>query len=141
MSVATSTSASPPHCATRCPGDRLMVRPGGPGSDRAGWGCPGRQPVETELRQIGWPTAELDPLRRPLGVLLLRQPGCAALRVTQFDIGAAVAICARLGDVHRFASSDEAVRHTGHHRVLLRYQALRPASVSPGPPLLRWGAV
>jgi hypothetical protein len=57
-----------------------MVKPGGPGSDRAGGVVPGRQAVETGLCQIGWLTAELDPLRRRLGVLSLRQPGCAALR-------------------------------------------------------------
>jgi hypothetical protein len=52
-----------------------MVRPGRPGSDRSGVVVPGLQAVETGLRQIGWLTAELDPLRRRLGVLSQRRPG------------------------------------------------------------------
>ena len=95
----------------------------------------GRQAVQTGLRQIDRLTGELDPLRRQLGMLSRRQPGCAALRATQFGVGpvTSVAIWAELGDVRRFANSGDVVRHTraGHHRVLLRYQALRRAPV-PG---------
>jgi hypothetical protein len=40
--------------------------------------------VATGLRQTGRLTAELDPLRR--------QPGCAALRATQFGIGPVTAV-------------------------------------------------
>ncbi len=75
----------------------------------------GRQAVQAGLRQIDRLTAEPDPVRRQLGMLSRRQPGCAALRATQFGIGpvTAVAIWAELGDVRRFASSGNVVRHTG----------------------------
>ncbi len=74
----------------------------------------GRQAVQTGLRQIDRLTAELDPLRCQLN-LLSRQPGCRALRSTQFGVGAvtSVAIWAELGDLRRFPNSDNAVRHTG----------------------------
>jgi transposase len=44
-----------------------------------------------------------------------RQPGCRALRTTQFGIGAvtSVAIWAELGDVRRFPSSSDVVRQAG----------------------------
>ena len=75
----------------------------------------GRQAVQAGLRQIDRLTAELDPLRRQLGMLSRRQPGCRALRTTQFGVGTvtSVAIWAELGDVRRFANSGNAVRHTG----------------------------
>ena len=75
----------------------------------------GRQAVQTGLRQIDRLTGELDPLRRQLGMLSRRQPGCAALRAAHFGIGpvTSVAIWAELGDVRRFPSSDDVVRHTG----------------------------
>jgi hypothetical protein len=47
----------------------------------------GRQAVDTGLRQIDRLTGELEPLRRQLGMLSRRQPGCAALRATQFGAG------------------------------------------------------
>jgi transposase len=66
----------------------------------------GRQAVDTGLRQIDRLTGELEPLRRQLDMTSRRQPGCAALRATQFGVGAAtsVAIWAELGDVRRFGS-------------------------------------
>jgi transposase len=75
----------------------------------------GRQAVETGLRQIARLTAELDPLHRQLGMLSRRQPGCATLRAAHFGFGpvTSVAIWAELGDVRRFAKSDDVVRHTG----------------------------
>src|SRR5215467_4247424 len=71
----------------------------------------GRQAVQTGLRQIDRLTGELDPLRRQLDLLSRRQPGCRALRATQYGIGAvtSVAIWAELGDVRRFASSDDVI--------------------------------
>jgi hypothetical protein len=65
----------------------------------------GRQAVQTGLRQVDRLTAELDVLRRQLGMLARRQPGCRALRDAWFGIGpvTAVAIWAELGDVRRFA--------------------------------------
>ena len=67
----------------------------------------GRQAVQTGLRQIDRLTGELDVLRRQLGMLARRQPGCRALRDARFGIGpvTAVAIWAELGDVRRFANS------------------------------------
>jgi transposase len=75
----------------------------------------GRQAVRAGLRQIDRLTGELDPLRRQPGMLSRRQPGCAALRATQFGVGGvtSVAIWAELGDVRRFGNSDDVVRHTG----------------------------
>ena len=75
----------------------------------------GRQAVQAGLRQIDRLTGELDVLRRQLGMLSRHQPGCAALRATQFGVGpvTAVAIWAELGDVRRFGNSGNVVRHTG----------------------------
>ena len=75
----------------------------------------GRQAVQTGLRQTGRLTAELDVLRRQLGMLSRRQPGCRALRAAWFGIGpvTAVAIWAELGDVRRLGNSGNVVRHTG----------------------------
>jgi transposase len=102
----------------------------------------GQQAVETGLRQIDRLTAELDPLRRQLGMLSRRQPGCAALRATQFGIGAvtAVAIWAELGDVRRFANSDNVVRHTGLDITVYSSDTKRSAGhlSRQGPELLRW---
>jgi transposase len=102
----------------------------------------GRQAVQAGLRQIGRLTGELDPLRRQLDMLSRRQPGCAALRATQFGIGpvTSVAIWAELGDVRRFASSDDVVRHTGPDITVHSFDARRPPGKlsRQGPPLLRW---
>ncbi len=102
----------------------------------------GRHAVETGLRQINRLTSELDPLRRQLDMMSRRQPGCRALRVTQFGIGpvTAVAIWAELGDVRRFASSDDAVRHTGLDITVYSSDGKRSAGhlSRQGPQLLRW---
>jgi hypothetical protein len=47
----------------------------------------GRQAVETGLRQVDRLTGELEPLRRQLDMISRRQPGCRALRATQFGAG------------------------------------------------------
>ena len=102
----------------------------------------GRQAVETGLRQIDRLTGELDPLRRQLGMLSRRQPGCAALRAAHFGVGTvtSVAIWAELGDVRRFANSDDAVRHTGLDITVYSSDTKRSAGhlSRQGPPLLRW---
>jgi transposase len=102
----------------------------------------GRQAVEAGLRQIDRLTAELDPLRRQLNMLSRRQPGCRALRATQFGVGpvTSVAIWAELGDVRRFASSDNAVRHTGPDITVYSSDTRRSAGhlSRQGPELLRW---
>src|SRR6266704_1883094 len=102
----------------------------------------GRQAAEAGLRQIDRLTGELDPLRRQLDMLSRRQPGCAALRATQCGIGAvtSVAIWAELGDVRRFASSDNVVRHTGLDITVYSSDTKRSAGhlSRQGPELLRW---
>lgn len=102
----------------------------------------GRQAVGTALRQIDRLTGELDPLRRQLGMLSRRQPGCAALRATQFGVGAvtAVAIWAELGDVRRFSGSSDVVRHTGLDVTVYSSDGKRSAGhlSRQGPQLLRW---
>ncbi len=101
-----------------------------------------RQAVEAGLRQIDRLTGELDPLRGQLSMLSRRQPGCRALRATQFGIGpvTSVAIWAELGDVRRFASSDDAVRHTGLDITVYSSDSKRSAGhlSRQGPALLRW---
>jgi transposase len=102
----------------------------------------GRQAAETALRQIDRLTAELDPLRRQLDMLSRRQPGCRALRGTQFGVGpvTSVAIWAELGDVRRFASSDDVIRHTGLDITVYSSNGKRSAGhlSRQGPQLLRW---
>lgn len=102
----------------------------------------GSQAVQAGLRQIGRLTAELDPLRRQLGMLSRRQPGCAALRAAHFGIGpvTSVAIWAELGDVRRFGNSGDVVRHTGLDITVYSSDTKRAAGhlSRQGPPLLRW---
>jgi len=75
-------------------------------------------------------------------MLSRRQPGCAALRAAHFGIGAvtAVAIWAELGDVRRFTSSDDVVRHTGLDITVHSSDIKRPPGKlsRQGPQLLRW---
>jgi len=102
----------------------------------------GRQAVEAALRQIDRFTGELDPLRRQLNTISRRQPGCRALRATQFGLGAvtSVAIWAELGDVRRFGNSDDVIRHTGLDITVYSSDGKRSAGhlSRQGPPLLRW---
>jgi len=102
----------------------------------------GRQAVDTGLRQIDRLTGELEPLRRQLDMISRRQPGCRALRATQFGVGAvtSVAIWAELGDVRRFGNSDDVIRHTGLDITVHSSDGKRSAGrlSRQGPPLLRW---
>jgi transposase len=102
----------------------------------------GRQAVETGLRQVDRLTGELDPLRRQLDMISRRQPGCRALRATQFGVGpvTSVAIWAELGDVRRFGNSDDVVRHTGLDITVYSSDGKRAAGhlSRQGPQLLRW---
>ena len=102
----------------------------------------GRQAVQAGLRQIDRLTGELDPLRRQLGMLARRQPGCRALRQAWFGIGpvTAVAIWAELGDVRRFGNSSDVVRHTGLDITVRSSDGKGPPGrlSRQGPPLLRW---
>jgi transposase len=108
----------------------------------AGLSPAGRQAVDAGLRQIDRLTGELEPLRRQLDMLSRRQAGCAALRATQFGVGAvtSVAIWAELGDVRRFGNSDDVIRHTGLDITVYSSDGKRSAGhlSRQGPPLLRW---
>lgn len=120
-----------------------MATPGGRASladvelSPAGW-----QAVQTGLRQVDRLTAELEPLRRQLDLLSRRQPGCRALRTTHYGVGAVTAavIWAEMGDVRRFANSDDAVRHTGLDITVYSSDTKRAAGrlSRQGPALLRW---
>jgi transposase len=102
----------------------------------------GRQAVSTGLRQIDRLTGELDPLRRQLDMISRRQPGCRALRATQYGVGpvTSVAIWAELGDVRRFSNSDDVIRHTGLDITVYSSDGKRSAGhlSRQGPQLLRW---
>jgi transposase len=102
----------------------------------------GRQAVEVGLRQVHRLTAELDPLRRQLAMVARRQPGCRALQASQFGIGSvtSVAIWCELGDVRRFRSSDDVIRHTGLDITVYSSDTKRAAGhlSRQGPALLRW---
>jgi transposase len=102
----------------------------------------GRLAVGTGLRQIDRLTGELDALRRQLNTLSLCQPGCRALRATQYGVGpvTSVAVWAELGDVRRFTSSDDVIRYTGLDVTVYSSDGKRSAGhlSRQGPPLLRW---
>jgi transposase len=102
----------------------------------------GRQAVEVGLRQIDRLTTELDPLRRYLAMVSRRQPGCRALQASQFGVGpvTSVAIWCELGDVRRFPSSTDVVRHTGLDITVYSSDTKRAAGhlSRQGPALLRW---
>src|SRR6266542_811020 len=71
--------------------------------------------LRTRLRMLETIDRELAPLDRALRAFARRQPGCRALIANLYGVGAisATAILAELGDCRRFASSDDAVRHSG----------------------------
>lgn len=109
-----------------------------------GMGLPpaGRQAVSTALRQAGRAGGELEPLRRQLGMLSRRQPGCRALRATRSGAGAVTpaAIWAGPGGVRRFASPGDVIRHTGPDITVYSSDGKRPAGhlSRQGPQLPRW---
>jgi transposase len=108
----------------------------------AGLSTAGRLAVETGLRQIGRLSAEMTPLRRELVQLSSRQPGCRALRKARYGIGGllSVAVWAELGDCRRFASSDDALRHSGLDITVYASDGKRARGhiARQGPPVLRW---
>src|SRR6266536_1290780 len=75
----------------------------------------GLELVALALRMIETIDGELAPLDRALRAFARRQRGCRALIANLYGVGAisATAIVAELGDGRRFASSDDAVRHSG----------------------------
>jgi transposase len=100
-----------------------------------------RQLVTVALRTLDQLDAELDLLRAELTWFARRQPGCRALDEL-YGIGpvTAVAIWAELGDVGRFSSSRQAVRHTGLDVTVYSSDGKRtPGHLArQGPPVLRW---
>ena len=108
----------------------------------AGLSAAGRQAAETGIRQIDRLNAEMTPLRRELVRFSSRQPGCRALRKAHYGIGGllSAAVWAELGDCRRFASSDDAVRHTGLDITVYDSDGKRARGhiARQGPPVLRW---
>jgi transposase len=100
-----------------------------------------RQLVTVALGTLDHLDVELDRLRAELVGFARRQPGCQALDAL-YGIGplTAVAIWAELGDVGRFTSSRQAVRHTGLDVTVYSSDGKRtPGHLArQGPPVLRW---
>lgn len=103
----------------------------------------GRQYVDTALRRIDELTPEIDTLRTQLVSFARRQPGCRALQ-RHYGVGwlCAVIIWAEIGDVRRFASSDQLVRFAGLDITVYSSDGKRaPGHLSrQGSPELRWAA-
>ena len=99
------------------------------------------QQVMVALRTLDHLDAELDLLRGELIGFARRQVGCQALDAL-YGVGplTAVAIWAELGDVRRFTSSRQAVRHTGLDITVYASDGKRtPGHLArQGPPVLRW---
>ena len=102
----------------------------------------GQQLVEVGLRLLDSLEAELRPLDAELHAFARAQPGCRALVQRLFGVGplTSVAILCELGDCRRFASSDDAVRHSGLDVTVFASDERRsPGHLSrQGPPALRW---
>jgi transposase len=110
--------------------------------DAAELSAAGRQAVGAGIRQIDRLNAEMMPLRRELVRFSSRQPGCRELRKAHYGIGGllSVAVWAELGDCRRFASSDDALRHTGLDITVYDSDGKRARGriARQGPPVLRW---
>ena len=102
----------------------------------------GRELVALALRAMDAIDRELAPLDRALRSFAHRQPACRALIANLYGVGAisATAILAELGDCRRFASSDDAVRHSGLDVTVYQSDSKRAAGhlSHEGPELLRW---
>jgi transposase len=102
----------------------------------------GRELVALALRMLETIDGELAPLDRALRAFARRQHGCRALIANLYGVGAisATAIVAELGDCRRFASSDDAVRHSGLDVTVHQSDNKRAAGhlSNEGPELLRW---
>jgi len=102
----------------------------------------GRELVALALRTMDAIDRELVPLDRALRSFAHRQPACRALIANLYGVGAisATAILAELGDCRRFASSDDAVRHSGLDVTVHQSDNKRSAGhlSHQGPELLRW---
>src|SRR6266487_1143442 len=102
----------------------------------------GRELVALGLRMVDALDRELAPLDRELHAFARRQRGCRALIAGLYGVGpvSATAILAELGDCRRFASSDDAVRHSGLDVTVYQSDSKRAAGrlSHEGPELLRW---
>jgi transposase len=102
----------------------------------------GREVIELCSRMLDQLDRELDPIDHALADFARRQPGCRALIERLYGVGAvtATAILAELGDTRRFASSDDAVRHSGLDVTVWQSDQKRAAGhlSHQGPSLLRW---
>jgi transposase len=102
----------------------------------------GRELVGLAVRMMDAIDAELAPIDRWLRRCASLQPGCRALVEQLYGVGpvTATSIVAELGDCRRFASSDDAVRHSGLDVTVYQSDSKRaPGHLShEGPELLRW---
>ena len=102
----------------------------------------GRELVALALRTIDAIDRELVALDRALHSFARSHPACRALIANLYGVGAisATAILAELGDCRRFASSDDAVRHSGLDVTVYQSDRKRAAGrlSHEGPELLRW---
>jgi len=102
----------------------------------------GRELVALALRMLQTIDGELAPLDRALRAFARRQHGCRALIANLYGVGAisATAMLAELGDCRRFASSDDAIRHSGLDVTVHQSDNRRAAGhlSHEGPELLRW---
>jgi transposase len=103
----------------------------------------GRQYLDTALRRIDELTAETEPLRTQLVNFAQRQAGCRALQA-HYGIGwlCAAIMWAEIGDVRRFASSDQLVRFAGMDVTVYSSDGKRSSGhlSHQGSPALRWAA-
>lgn len=102
----------------------------------------GREVVELGLRMMDRIDQELLPIERHLTSFADRQRGCRALMEALYGVGPIVstAILAELGDCRRFASSDDAVRHSGLDVTVYDSDGKRARGhlSHQGPEVLRW---
>ncbi|MFY9918338.1 MAG: IS110 family transposase [Mycobacterium sp.] len=103
----------------------------------------GRQYVDTALCRIDELSTEIEPLRTQLVSFARHQAGCRALQA-HFGIGwlCAAIMWAEIGDVRRFANSDQLVRFAGMDVTVYSSDDKRsPGHLSrQGSPALRWAA-
>src|SRR5271167_2030614 len=103
----------------------------------------GRRYVNTALGRIDELTTEIEPLRTQLVTFARHQTGCRALQ-HHYGIGwlCAAIMWAEIGDVRRFARSDQLVRFAGLDVTVYSSDAKRsPGHLSrQGSPELRWAA-
>jgi transposase len=94
------------------------------------------------MRQVDRLTQDMTRIRDQIITIGRRQPACRALQAAHYGIGplTAVIIWAEMGDIRRFRSSDDAVRHTGLDVTVYSSDGRRSAGhlARQGPPLLRW---